>query len=887
MWGRNSVKRVLALLIALTAAVFGQAASDNIIVVGNVAQPVQWVHQVDIKTALLKAGPNGTVIIPANYIGTDCAPISSCTPGTTLVIDLRGGLFQTVPAISGGNGVTTVSVTPANGVTGSVANPTTTPAITLTLGAVTPSSIVDTGIAVAPNTSPICPNGTGGAFSITGCAGGGAPAFSAVTTGANATPLSMSGVGTLSPSGTGQIAASQDWYQNGPGVISPVTPTLAFITTTGALTANTYFVKVTYVGLAVTEPSGEAKVSATGCVANACQVTVTMPATCVSGSLPAGVTGCTVWDSITTGTEKQQAASAACVNITTATCVISTLAAGSTLTTPQTGITPVGAQAVTCPDNIIPTNWFQAADGNFYNLGGIDVSALNLPSPPGTFTWCHRFFVNDTNGPPVIANTLVSIHHQAGNLTNTGSTTDDRALGIEMIDTTTATPIFEQSLTQYNERIVTNNSFNCNPINAGTPQGESCGAALRAIINDSRTGNVAGATSFEGVAGVASSSGATAQASGTQASYVGVKGGAFQSTASQNGNSNTYIGGFFGTSAATPNSGNGVGIGVQITSPTAGTRFSGQNIGLRVNDHGTNAFDWDALFISANGTTSGKVMLQGNLWASALTAGNSTLGILGSINPTGGITTSQLPAPGVNSFSLASFGTAGAAAVTYKITCVDSNGNETTSSAAGTINTSNADLTAAHGNTVTAGTFNGTSGVIGCSSFNIYRTASASTCNGGACTNGKLGNVAASFLSSSENFGTAPVFSDTGQVGDGNTAVAQGNTTGGIKAFNYQTNTNCAVNSASPAACGSAAAGAVVIPTTTTTYTVNTTAVTAHSRIQLTWLTFAGDLPSAPTCVAPLLTTDPTISNIVATTSFTVTMTSTTGQTCPMFTIEN
>lgn len=48
---------------------------------------------------------------------------------------------------AGGTGtVTTVSVVTANGISGSVANPTTTPAITLTLGAITPSSVQITGL---------------------------------------------------------------------------------------------------------------------------------------------------------------------------------------------------------------------------------------------------------------------------------------------------------------------------------------------------------------------------------------------------------------------------------------------------------------------------------------------------------------------------------------------------------------------------------------------------------------------------------------------------------------------------------------------------------------------------------------------------------------------
>lgn len=51
-----------------------------------------------------------------------------------------GGVSQQ-PAGSGTGSVTNVSVVTANGVSGSVANPTSTPAITLTLGDITPNSI--------------------------------------------------------------------------------------------------------------------------------------------------------------------------------------------------------------------------------------------------------------------------------------------------------------------------------------------------------------------------------------------------------------------------------------------------------------------------------------------------------------------------------------------------------------------------------------------------------------------------------------------------------------------------------------------------------------------------------------------------------------------------
>ena len=70
--------------------------------------------------------------------------------GVTGKVIADGG--ATVPA--GGIGsVSTVSVVSANGVTGTVANPTTTPAITLALGAITPSSVAAVGAVTGSNLS--------------------------------------------------------------------------------------------------------------------------------------------------------------------------------------------------------------------------------------------------------------------------------------------------------------------------------------------------------------------------------------------------------------------------------------------------------------------------------------------------------------------------------------------------------------------------------------------------------------------------------------------------------------------------------------------------------------------------------------------------------------
>jgi hypothetical protein len=78
----------------------------------------------------------------------------------------------------GGSGtVTTVSVTTANGVSGSVANATTTPAISITLGAITPSSVAAVGTVTGSNLSG---TNTGDQTNISGNA-------ATVTTNANLT----------------------------------------------------------------------------------------------------------------------------------------------------------------------------------------------------------------------------------------------------------------------------------------------------------------------------------------------------------------------------------------------------------------------------------------------------------------------------------------------------------------------------------------------------------------------------------------------------------------------------------------------------------------------------------------------------------------------------
>ena len=79
--------------------------------------------------------------------------VPSCS-GASSALTWTSGMGFGCNTISGGSGtVTSVSVTTANGVSGTVATSTTTPAITLTLGAITPTSINTLPITGLPGTS--------------------------------------------------------------------------------------------------------------------------------------------------------------------------------------------------------------------------------------------------------------------------------------------------------------------------------------------------------------------------------------------------------------------------------------------------------------------------------------------------------------------------------------------------------------------------------------------------------------------------------------------------------------------------------------------------------------------------------------------------------------
>jgi hypothetical protein len=436
----------------------------------------------------------------------------------------------------------------------------------------------------------------------------------------------------------------------------------------------------------------------------------------------------------------------------------------------------------------------QIGDGTFVPVAGVDYSGLNVITAnaatgqacpaigctAGTFTWTHRFRFSDTSATPTQSNDFVSITHMMGQTTGTLTTAntngvDDRAFGVEALDGSAATPFVEQSLAQYNERIISNNAITCSPV-SGPPFGETCAAAGRFVTSDTRTSPTHTLGSpIEGLAGVASTASATPSTGFSSCTWCVVGGvfGAFEAANSTAAGNMGYAGGWFGVGASTPNTG-GTGAAIVVSSFAGGTRFATANYGITLGDFGTNGSDWAILAASA-GPTSSQSYFNGRFWIPGIVPNNGSLAVNGSVAVTGGISTAQLSSALISIFGLSLNGTGGSQTVTYKATCVDANGGETLPSAAATTNGANANMTSTNSISVRISNSN----LVGCSSVNIYRTVDAGQCNGVTCTNGKILNQAVS-LNSAQSVNIPISFTDTGQVGDGNTAIAQGNTSGGL-----------------------------------------------------------------------------------------------------------
>jgi len=409
-----------------------------------------------------------------------------------------------------------------------------------------------------------------------------------------------------------------------------------------------------------------------------------------------------------------------------------------------------------------------------------------------------------------------------------------------------------------------------------------------------------GEVNVGGLRGVAAIDGTPAMgATATGAQAVGVSGTSFRGTAGLPTNCNGYCyagmaGWAINQSASTSYSQRYVGVlglaadgnhdvsgrGYAFVAKAPGgnsAMLGGANYGFFAENFTNCSQCWDMFFVGdPTDPTQGQGFMNGNLYVGGLRTASTTIGVSGSFLNTGSYGTAQLATPG--NPNLFTHGSGGSTNYSYVLTYLDGNGDSSAASSVTPVARA-APLDATNYNIICNNPSQNwiTSGM---SALAVYRTASSGT----PSSTGRIGTINPRTVGTDTATAANICLSDTGLAGDGTTAPSV-NQTGAVQAFKLETTTNCAVNSVSPAACGTAASGAVVIPTLTTTYTVNTSAVGAHSRILLTWMTFAGDLPGSPTCVAPALTTEPTISGISLGVSFTIALSSTTGTTCPQFLI--
>jgi hypothetical protein len=179
-------------------------------------------------TGILKG--NGTSAFTAATAGTDYqAPITLTTTGTSGAATFIGNTLN-IPQYTGGGGsgtVTSVSVATANGFAGTVANPTTTPSITITTGVSgllkgngTAVSAASSGTDYAPGTSALATGilkSTTSTGVLTIAVAGDFPTLNQNTTG---TAANVTGIVAIANGGTGQTTASAAF-----NALSPITTT--------------------------------------------------------------------------------------------------------------------------------------------------------------------------------------------------------------------------------------------------------------------------------------------------------------------------------------------------------------------------------------------------------------------------------------------------------------------------------------------------------------------------------------------------------------------------------------------------------------------------------------------------------------------------------------
>jgi len=705
----------------------------------------------------------------------------------------------------------------------------------------------------------------------------------------------------------GQISDTGDLrnFSGMGGVASPLllNSNLALSNTGGNLANG----QIVYVVLTAVTAGSETKASPEAAIStgasctggNQCSVTVTLPTSCTSPVAPQ--TGCTVYSGSPggSGSELKQATASACVNITTATCVIQTLGAGSAI--PTANSTSVNPSPLCSGLPGKPLSHFTQTPFMWgYNPNGAcweDLMALEYNNSPltaqGTGSKLDQLAISifrplhlDNTGGfitaayfPDFINCLFCVGVDSGvNLASGLSTNQESAWGWVITNADNPLPTYDQYGGVYGEAHVgkpggPQNSFSCNP--AVT---ESCHYGIRSVAQTNNTsGTYGGGIGSQGVAGVFfNNNSGSAHTTNGMAGVVGL----YQVDTAYNLNGDTGKGVTGLCYDATGGSSNGRCWALEAQTPI--TRLpcvAGGfpcNLGVMAQPQASGAhFGQDYSFFTY-ATNPGDSM--------AFMGGPVVLqqGIQGAVLPT------QIQTPTGNTSLTVNCSATCTNTWTYKIVVKDAAGGWAPATAGGLLTTAVGapTLSGATNENIVNLNSSGYTSYSGATNFGMYSMDVYRTTSGGTpATTGYIGSVNC-FIAGGCSFTDNGVAISSPTTSDYPTPPAY-NTSGAVTGYTLRTITNCKVNSVSPAACAAAPSGSFVVPTTTVTYTVNTSVVTINSEIHLTPRSDATGLPSAPTCVLPAVTSTWGVSGRSAGVSFTIALPSTTGTTCFDYTIVN
>ena len=641
------------------------------------------------------------------------------------------------------------------------------------------------------------------------------------------TNVTVNSGGSISPSGSGQVADNQAWVPSG-----TLGPSVAFATSGGALQSGHAssiryaFVNGSGVTLASLSTSGNNE--SFGCsTGSSCLMTITAP------TLPTGYTGINYYaqDCGTTPCGGSETLQAGCTNIT-GNCVLSSISSGGAAvpTTITAYVQPPNVEASACPEGVSAWLYMPNTSGDYTPFAGNDLFTNNGRTS-GSFDICLPVQITDQGVEPVDGdNALLAIDHKQGQNTAV-STNQDRALWVNWSNSTTPSYAGEMYGA---EAIQAETDFYCDGCTfQSDPDTEVAVASFQLNVEATSYG----ATSATGTNTVRAD---WIRAGGGQDNENSTFLGVMDNGSATNAGGTPFS--VFRADFASGGSGCAGCIATGYEFYPDSVRWQDGNIGFDAHSQSgfTPSFGLD--WFARNEIHNYATMLNGTSYQNGLSGSdNAALAVQASLDVSGAVETTQISTGWNSNGGSAPTCTGGSSEYTYVIVAVDSNGGTAQSASENTPATCTDPLTSGNPATINFGGQTAFNVAMQSVTLDVYRT-------GGPMGDGLIGTIT---CGAPVELNGCSSFSDTGIVATG--TLPANNTTGSVSGYKFETLTQCAANgtAASPSvvSCSAAAAGSFSCATNASgaTCTVNTTAVTAASQIFVT-LTAAKSSLLSVTC---------------------------------------